>query len=98
MAHYHLAWFLALQGQMQEAIAEHIKAREADPLNPLHTAWLGELYRWNGQYDLAIAEARKSWRRPASRTCPAEIPLPRPAARRPPGAGADSSFRSTGGR
>jgi TolB-like protein/Flp pilus assembly protein TadD len=60
MAHYHLAWFLALQGQMQEAIAEHIKAREADPLNPLHTAWLGELYRWNGQYDLAIAEARKS--------------------------------------
>lgn len=60
MAHYHLAWFLALQGQMQEAIAEHIKAREADPLNPLHTAFLGELYRWNGQYDLAIAEARKS--------------------------------------
>ena len=60
MAHYHLAWFLALQGQMQEAIAEHIKAREADPLNPLHTAWLGELYRWNGQYDLAITEARKS--------------------------------------
>ena len=60
MAHYHLAWFLALQGQMPEAIAEHIKAREADPLNPLHTAWLGELYRWNGQDDLAIAEARKA--------------------------------------
>ena len=60
MAHYHLAWFLALQGQMPEAIAEHIKAREADPLNPLHTAWLGELYRWDGQYDKAMAEARKS--------------------------------------
>jgi TolB-like protein/Flp pilus assembly protein TadD len=60
MAHYHLAWFLALQGQMQEAIAEHIKAREVDPLNPLHTAWLGELYRWNGQYDQAIAEAQRS--------------------------------------
>ena len=60
MAHYHLAWFLALQGQMQEAIAEHIKAREADPLNPLHTAWLGELYRWNGQHDLAIAETKKA--------------------------------------
>jgi TolB-like protein/tRNA A-37 threonylcarbamoyl transferase component Bud32 len=60
MAHYHLAWFLVLQGQMQEAIAEHIKAREADPLNPLMTAWLGELYRWNGQYDLAIAEVRKA--------------------------------------
>ncbi len=60
MAHYHLAWFLALQGQMKEAIAEHIKAREDDPLNPLHTAWLGELYRWNGQPELAMAEARKA--------------------------------------
>jgi tetratricopeptide (TPR) repeat protein len=60
MAHYHLAWFLVLQGQMQEAIAEHIKAREADPLNPLMTAWLGELYRWNGQPDLAFAEVRKA--------------------------------------
>jgi serine/threonine protein kinase/tetratricopeptide (TPR) repeat protein len=60
MAHYHLAWYLVLQGQMQEAIAEHIKAREADPLNPLMTAWLGELYRWNGQHDLAIAETKKA--------------------------------------
>lgn len=60
MAHYHLAWYLVLQGQMQEAIAEHIKAREADPLNPLMTAWLGELYRMNGQPDLAIAETRKA--------------------------------------
>jgi TolB-like protein/Tfp pilus assembly protein PilF len=60
MAHYHLSWFLALQGQLQEAIAEHIKAREADPLNPLMTAWLGDLYRWNGQPDLAIAEAQKA--------------------------------------
>jgi serine/threonine protein kinase/tetratricopeptide (TPR) repeat protein len=60
MAHYHLAWFLALVGRMPEAIAEHIRAREADPLNPLHTAWLGELYRWDGQYERAIAEAEKS--------------------------------------
>jgi eukaryotic-like serine/threonine-protein kinase len=60
MAHYHLSWFLALQGQLEEAIAEHIKAREADPLNPLMTAWLGDLYRWNGQPDLAIAEAQKA--------------------------------------
>jgi len=60
MAHYHLAWFLALQGQMQEAIAEHIKARDADPLNPLHTAWLGELYRMDKQYDKAITEVHKA--------------------------------------
>jgi len=60
MAHYHLAWYLALQGPMREAIAEHIKAREADPLNPLHTAWLGGLYRWDGQPELAIAEEQKA--------------------------------------
>jgi TolB-like protein len=60
MAHYHLSWFLALQGQLNEAIAEHIKAREADPRNPLMTAWLGDLYRWNGQPDQAIAEAKKA--------------------------------------
>jgi TolB-like protein len=61
MAHYHLAWFLALEGQhLPEAIAEHIKARDVDPLNPLHTAWLGELYRMDGQHDKGIAEARKA--------------------------------------
>jgi len=37
-----------------------------------------------------------SWRRPASRTCPAEVALPRPAACRP-GAGADTSVRSNSG-
>jgi serine/threonine-protein kinase len=60
MAHYHLAWFLALQGNLPEAIAEHTMARNLDPLNPLHTGWLGELYRMNGQYELAIAEAKKA--------------------------------------
>jgi len=33
------------------------RSRSAEPASH---AWLGELYRWNGQYDLAIAEARKS--------------------------------------
>jgi tetratricopeptide (TPR) repeat protein len=60
MAHYHLAWFLAVEDRLPEAIAEHIKARDVDPLNPLHTAWLGELYRLNGEPEKAIAEARKA--------------------------------------
>jgi TolB-like protein len=60
MAHYHLAWFLAIQGRLPEAIDEHIKAQDSDPLNPLHTAWLGELYRMGGQYDKAIAEVQRA--------------------------------------
>jgi len=60
MAHYHLAWFLALVGRMPEAIDEHIRARDADPLNPLHTAWLGSLYSQDGQYDKAFEEAGKA--------------------------------------
>jgi serine/threonine-protein kinase len=59
-AYYHLAWFLDLKGQLPEAIAVHITARDLDPLNPLMTGWLAELYRYNGQYDLALAEARKA--------------------------------------
>ena len=60
MAHYHLAWYRALFGRMEEAIEEHKRAREADPLNPLHTAWLGELYRMEGRYKEALDEAQKA--------------------------------------
>jgi len=60
MTHYHYAWYLALFGRLDEAIVEHKRARELDPLNPLHTAWLGTLYLWKGQDEEAIEEARKS--------------------------------------
>ncbi len=60
MAHYWYSWQLALFGRMDEAIVEHILAQKADPLNPLHTAWLGYLYMWEGRYEEAIEEARKS--------------------------------------
>ncbi|MBT8220341.1 MAG: hypothetical protein KJP00_10970, partial [Bacteroidia bacterium] len=58
--HYHRAWYLALFGRMNEAIEEHQLAQELDPFIPLHTAWLGELYRWVGEYDKALAEVEKS--------------------------------------
>ena len=58
--HYHYAWYFAVLGRLDEAIVEHKRARELDPLNPLHTAWLGGLYWIGGRYDDAIDEARKS--------------------------------------
>lgn len=58
--HYHRSWYLALFGRMNEAINEHKIAQELDPFTPLHTAWLAELYRMVGEYDLALAEADKA--------------------------------------
>ena len=58
--HYHRAWFLALFGRMNEAIEEHKRAQELDPFSPLHTGWMGELYRWVGLYEEGLAEAEKS--------------------------------------
>ncbi len=60
MTHYHNAWRLALFNRMDEAIAEHKRARDLDPLRPVHTAWLGGLYYYEGRYDEAIAEALKA--------------------------------------
>jgi tetratricopeptide (TPR) repeat protein len=57
--HYHRAWYLALFGRMNEAIEEHKLAQELDPFTPLHTAWLGELYRMVGLYEEGLAEVEK---------------------------------------
>jgi TolB-like protein len=60
MTHYHYAWYLALFDRLDEAIAEHKRARDLDPLRALHTGWLGQLYNYGGRYDEAVAEARKA--------------------------------------
>ncbi len=60
MNHYHRAWYLALFGRMDEAIAEHRLAQRIDPFSSLHTAWLGALYNWVGEYDKALEQARMS--------------------------------------
>jgi len=57
--HFHRSWYLALFGKMNEAIFEHKRAQELDPFTPMHTAWLAELYRWVGQYDLGLEELEK---------------------------------------
>lgn len=59
MNHYHYAWFLAETGHMDEAIIEHKRAQELDPLTPLHTSWLGGLYWIDGDFEKAIAELQK---------------------------------------
>lgn len=59
MNHYHYAWYLDLMGHLDKAIAEHKRAQELDPLTPLHTGWLAQLYYKAGQYDKGFAEAKK---------------------------------------
>ena len=60
MNHYHRAWYLALFGRMNEAIAAHKKAQQLDPFSSLHTNWLGELYRMVGEYELALGQAEEA--------------------------------------
>lgn len=56
--HYHHAWYLALFGRAAEAIAAHERARDLDPLTPLHTVWLPGLHHFLGRPERALAEAR----------------------------------------
>ncbi len=60
MNHYHYAWYLAVFGRLDEAIVEHKRAQELDPLTPLHTSWLGGLYWIGGDYEKAIEEVQKA--------------------------------------
>ena len=60
MTHYHYAWHLALFDRLDEAIAEHKRARDLDPLRALNTGWLGQLYNCAGRFDEAITEGNKA--------------------------------------
>lgn len=57
MNRYHYAWYLALVERMDEAIVQHRLAKALDPLTPLHTAWLGELYAMDGRPEDGLEEA-----------------------------------------
>ena len=62
MNHYHYAWYLGLFGRVDEALAEHRRAQELDPLTPLHTVWIPGLYEFSDEPDieLALAESRSN--------------------------------------
>ncbi|MGE0159968.1 MAG: tetratricopeptide repeat protein [Gemmatimonadales bacterium] len=53
---YHHAWFLATLDRLDEAIVEHRLAKRLDPLTPVHTAWLGGLYLFDGRPRDALPE------------------------------------------
>jgi tetratricopeptide (TPR) repeat protein len=56
--HFHYSWYLILFGRLEEAVAEHERAKALDPLTPYHTTWLPALYWFSGDFDRAYAEAR----------------------------------------
>ncbi len=58
MNHYHYAWYLALFGRVEEALAEHRRAAELDPLTPLHTLWIPAIFRFSRDSEQAVTEAR----------------------------------------
>ena len=58
--HYHYAWYLFLHGRIDEAIVEHERARDLDPLTPRNTAYLTDIYVAAGRYDDALATAKKA--------------------------------------
>jgi TolB-like protein len=55
--HYHYSWYLALFGRVEEAVAEHEKAKALDPLTSYHTTWLPGLYWFSGEFERAYADA-----------------------------------------
>jgi TolB-like protein/DNA-binding winged helix-turn-helix (wHTH) protein/Tfp pilus assembly protein PilF len=52
--------YLSLQGRHDEAIEEHERARELDPLSLIASANLTRALYWARRYDEAIAQARKT--------------------------------------
>ena len=52
--------YLSLRGRHDEAINEHERARELDPLSPIINANLARSFYWARRYDDAIVQARKT--------------------------------------
>jgi eukaryotic-like serine/threonine-protein kinase len=57
MNHYHYSWFLVMFGRVDEAVREHRRAQELDPLTPIHFTWAPALHWFDGNYERAWAEA-----------------------------------------
>ena len=57
-AHYHYAWHLFLVDRLDEAIAEHERARDLDPRTQKHRV-SQRVYTAAGRYDDAITAAKQ---------------------------------------
>ena len=60
MSHFHYAWHLVILGRYEEAVKEHLLAKQLDPLTPIYTADMGSLYYWLNRPDDAINEIRQA--------------------------------------
>lgn len=57
LSHFQYAWNLAVLGRYDEALKEHLLAKQLAPLELIYTADLGSLYYWMHRSDDAIKEA-----------------------------------------
>ena len=58
--HWIYGWLLAGQGRFDAGIAEVRQARQLDPLSPLMTQQLAQIYALAGQYDSALTYAQRA--------------------------------------
>jgi TolB-like protein/tRNA A-37 threonylcarbamoyl transferase component Bud32 len=56
--HYHYSWYLVLFGRVEEAVAEHERAKALDPLTPSHTTWLPAIHWASRDFERACAESQ----------------------------------------
>ena len=61
-AHHWYAINLMSTGRVDESIAQILRAQELDPLSPIISTDVAEMFYWAGQYDRAIDQARKDAR------------------------------------
>ena len=59
-AHHWYAINLMSTGRVDESIAQILRAQELDPLSPIISTDVAEMFYWAGRYDRAIDQARKT--------------------------------------
>jgi serine/threonine protein kinase/tetratricopeptide (TPR) repeat protein len=60
-AHAQYSWLHIIRGDVDRAVATAELAQELDPLAPVYTLWMAEIYRTAGRYEEALVEADKAF-------------------------------------